>query len=77
MERVPVNFLIGFLIGCFLSMAYYDGMVAREYKVRIEALNSVIRKADKTIQTEKLQNQMLLKYIEEKKAYDSRIYKSI
>lgn len=77
MERVPVNFLIGFLIGCFLSMAYYDGMVAREYKVRIEALNSVIRKADKTIQTEKLQNQMLLKYIEEKKAYDARIYKSI
>jgi len=77
MERLPINFLIGFLLGCCLSMAYYDGMVAREYKVKIETLNNIIKKVDHALQKEKIDNQMLLKYIEEKKAYDARIYKSI
>jgi hypothetical protein len=77
MEKLPINFLIGFLLGSFLSMAYYDGMVAKEYKVKIEALNNIIKRADKSIQSKEIERQMLLRYIEEKKNYDAKIYKSI
>jgi len=77
MKKLPINFLIGFLLGSFLSMAYYDGMVAKEYKARIEALNNLIKKADKSIQSKEIERQMLLRYIEEKKNYDAKIYKSI
>lgn len=77
MEKLPINFLIGFLLGSFLSMAYYDGMVAKEYKAKIEALNNTIKKVNHALQSEETQNQILLRYIEEKKNYDAKIYKSI
>lgn len=77
MAKVPVNFLIGFLLGCVFSIGYYDGFVAREYKEKIQKASDSLKRADKIIESKEIEKQILIRYIEEIKVHNTKIFKSI
>lgn len=77
MAKVPVDFLIGFLLGCVFSMGYYDGVVAKEYKDKIERASSGLKRADKVIESKNMEIRVILKEMEEMKAYNARVFKNI
>lgn len=77
MAKVPVDFLIGFLLGCVFSIAYYDGTVSREYKEKIQKASDSLKRAGQEINSKEMENQILLRYIEEMRAYDAKIFKNI
>ena len=77
MAKVPVDFLIGFLLGCVLSIGYYDGIVSREYKEKIQKASDGLKRAGQVINSKEAEKQILLRYIEEMQAYDAKIFKNI
>jgi hypothetical protein len=64
MNKIPINFLIGFLFGSFLSMAYYDGMVAKEYKEKILKSSDAIKRCSIEIEKKNSENTILIYYID-------------
>lgn len=64
MTKVPINFLIGFLFGSFLSMAYYDGMVAKEYKEKISKASDALQRCGSELEKKNYENSVFRYYIE-------------
>jgi hypothetical protein len=64
MSKIPINFLIGFLLGCFLSMAYYDGLVAKEYKEKVLKSTDALKRSSMQMEKTNSDNSILLYYID-------------
>jgi hypothetical protein len=64
MNKLPINFLIGFLLGCFISMAYYDGMVAKEYKEKILKSTDALKRYGGEMEKRNYENSVLLYYLD-------------
>lgn len=77
MAKVPVDFLIGFLLGCVFTIGYYDGIVSREYKEKIQKASDSLKRAGQVIDSKEIENQILIRYIEEMREYNARVFKNI
>lgn len=77
MAKVPVDFLIGFLLGCVFTIGYYDGIVSREYKEKIQKASDNLKRAGEVIESKETENQILIRYIEELREYNARVFKNI
>ena len=77
MAKVPVDFLIGFLLGCVFTIGYYDGIVSREYKEKIQKASDSLKRAGDVINSKDVENQILLRYIEEMREYNEKVFKEV
>lgn len=63
MQKTPINFILGFLLGCVFSMGYYDGFIAREYKETIRRYEKAMGEADSIIIQKIGENDTLKRYL--------------
>ena len=77
MQKVPVNFLIGFLLGCVFAFGYYDGFVAKDYKEAISKYQDALDEANSVIVQKIGENDTLKRYLIEMTRRDKAITKKI
>lgn len=77
MNKIPINFLIGFLLGSFLSMAYYDGIVAKEYKEKLIKASDALKRCSEELNIKNNENIILVDYIDSILKQNEEIRKKI
>lgn len=63
MERLPVNFLIGFLLGCVFTIIIYDCFAMRDYKETISKYKDALDEANSVIIQKIGENDTLKRYL--------------
>lgn len=70
-----LSLLIGIALGAISYSAYYDGMVADEYKAKLQRAAQGLERADKQIQDRDKDINLLLNYVEALRAQNKELQK--
>jgi hypothetical protein len=59
-----MKFIVGIIVGWILAVAYYDGVVANDYKEKVKNASMMLKKADEVLLQKEEEILLLRTYIE-------------
>jgi hypothetical protein len=77
MRDIVLSWLLGIAFGAIVVSCYYDGVVAGEYKRKLNQASKALERAGKEIYMKDQDIKILIQYIEEIKRYNKQIQKEV